>query len=72
MKAQQAGLEAAEASVKTARAGHYPTLGLSASYGKAITGLYDPAFIGANKANTSVGAVSYTHLDVYKRQVLSK
>jgi outer membrane protein len=55
LKAQQAGLEAAEAGVKTARAGHYPTLGLSASYGKAITGLYDPAFIGANKANTSVG-----------------
>ena len=55
LKSQQANLEASEASVKTARAGHYPTLGLSASYGKAITGLYDPAFIGANKASTSVG-----------------
>ena len=55
LKAQQAGLLASEAGVKTARAGHYPTLGLSASYGKAIPGLYDPAFIGANKASTSVG-----------------
>ena len=55
LKAQRAGLDASEASVKTARAGHYPTLGLTASYGKAITGLYDPAFIGANKASTSVG-----------------
>ena len=56
LKAQEANLEAAEAGVKTARAGHYPTLGLQASYGKAIPGLYDnPAFIGDNKANTSVG-----------------
>ncbi|WP_330946517.1 TolC family outer membrane protein [Thermomonas sp. LB-4] len=56
LKAQEANLEAAEAGVKTARAGHYPTLGLQASYGKAIPGLYDnPAFTGANNANTSVG-----------------
>ena len=56
LKAQEANLEAAEAGVSTARAGHYPTLGLQASYGKAIPGLYDnPSFIGANKANTSVG-----------------
>lgn len=55
LQAQQASLEAAEASVATARAGHYPTVGLSASYGKAITGLYDPAFIGPNHASTSVG-----------------
>ncbi|MDE2407114.1 MAG: TolC family outer membrane protein [Xanthomonadaceae bacterium] len=55
LKAQRAGLEASEAGVKTARAGHYPTLGLTASYGKALPGLYDPAFIGANKASTSVG-----------------
>lgn len=55
LKAQQASLDAAESSVATARAGHLPTLGLQASYGKAITGLYDPAFIGANKASTSVG-----------------
>ena len=55
LKAQQASLEAAEASVGVARAGHLPTLGLQASYGKAIPGLYDPAFIGANKATTSVG-----------------
>lgn len=56
LKAQEANLEAAEAGVNTARAGHYPTLGLQASYGKAIPGLYDnPAFTGANKANTSVG-----------------
>lgn len=56
LKAQEANLEAAEAGVSTARAGHYPTLGLQASYGKAIPGLYDnPAFIGDNKATTSVG-----------------
>ena len=56
LKAQEANLEAAEAGVSTARAGHYPTLGLQASYGKAIPGLYDnPAFVGANNANTSVG-----------------
>lgn len=56
LKAQQANLEAAEASVATARAGHYPTLGLQASYGKAIPGLYDnPAFVGPNNANTNVG-----------------
>lgn len=55
LKAQQSSLDAAESSVATARAGHLPTLGLQASYGKAITGLYDPAFIGANKASTSVG-----------------
>ena len=56
LKAQEANLEVAQAGVKTARAGHYPTLGLQATYGKAIPGLYDnPAFIGENKANTSVG-----------------
>lgn len=55
LKAQEASLEAAEAGVSTARAGHYPTLGLQASYGKAIPGLFDPAFVGANKASTSVG-----------------
>lgn len=55
LKAQQASLDAAEASVGAARAGHLPTLGLQASYGKAIPGLYDPAFVGANKATTSVG-----------------
>lgn len=55
LKAQQASLDAAESSVAAARAGHLPTLGLQASYGKAIPSLYDPAFIGANKATTSVG-----------------
>lgn len=55
LQAQQANLEASEASVASARAGHLPTLGLSASYGKAITGLYDPAYVGANKGNTNVG-----------------
>lgn len=56
LKAQEANLEAAEAGVSTARSGHYPTLGLQASYGKAIPGLYDnPSFIGDNKATTSVG-----------------
>lgn len=56
LKAQEAQLDAAKASVTTARSGHLPTLGLQASYGKAIPGLYDnPAFVGANEANTSVG-----------------
>lgn len=56
LKAQAADLEAAEHNVATARSGHYPTLGLRASYGKAIPGLYDnPAFFGNNDANTSVG-----------------
>lgn len=56
LKAQAADLEAAEHNVETARSGHYPTLGLRASYGKAIPGLYDnPAFFGNNDANTSVG-----------------
>ena len=56
LKAQAADLEAAEHSVATARSGHYPTLGLRASYGKAIPGLYDnPSFFGNNDANTSVG-----------------
>ena len=53
--AQRANLEAAEHNVGTARAGHYPTVGLRASYGKAIPGLYDPDFIGRNEASTSVG-----------------
>ena len=55
LKAQQANLEAAEHGVGTARAGHYPTVGLRASYGKAIPGLYDPDFVGRNEASTSVG-----------------
>lgn len=56
LKAQAADLEAAQHSVATARSGHYPTIGLRASYGKAIPGLYDnPAFFGDNNANTSVG-----------------
>jgi outer membrane protein len=56
LKAQAADLEAAEHNIATARSGHYPTLGLRASYGKAIPGLYDnPAFFGDNDANTSVG-----------------
>ena len=56
LKAQAADLEAAEHNVGTARSGHYPTLGLRASYGKAIPGLYDnPSFFGNNDANTSVG-----------------
>jgi outer membrane protein len=56
LKAQAADLEAAEHNVATARSGHYPTLGLRASYGKAIPGLYDnPSFFGNNDANTSVG-----------------
>jgi outer membrane protein len=56
LKAQAADLEAAEHNVATARSGHYPTLGLRASYGKAIPGLYDnPSFFGNNDANSSVG-----------------
>jgi len=55
LQAQQANLEAAEAAVATARSGHYPTLDLRASYGKALTGLYDPPFLGPNHATTSVG-----------------
>ena len=56
LKAQAADLEAAEHNIATARSGHYPTIGLRASYGKAIPGLYDnPAFFGNNDANTSVG-----------------
>jgi outer membrane protein len=56
LKAQAADLEAAEHNIATARSGHYPTLGLRASYGKAIPGLYDnPSFFGNNDANTSVG-----------------
>ena len=56
LQAQAADLEAAEYNIATARSGHYPTLGLRASYGKAIPGLYDnPAFFGNNDANTSVG-----------------
>ena len=56
LKAQAADLEAAEHNVATARSGHYPTLGLRASYGKAIPGLYDnPSFFGNIDGNTSVG-----------------
>jgi outer membrane protein len=55
LKAQEADLEAAEANVETARSGHYPTLGLRASYGKAIPGLYDPDFVGSNRDSTNVG-----------------
>ena len=56
LKAQAADVEAAEHNVATARSGHYPTLGLSASYGKAIPGLYgNPEFSGSNNASTSVG-----------------
>lgn len=55
LQSQEAKLDAAEADVATARAGHYPTLGLQASYGKALTGLYDPPFLGPNTASTSVG-----------------
>ena len=56
LKAQAADLEAAEANVATARSGHYPTLGLGASYGKAIPGLYgNPDFSGSNRASTNVG-----------------
>ena len=56
LKAQAADVEAAEANVATARSGHYPTLGVRASYGKAIPGLYgNPEFSGSNDASTSVG-----------------
>ncbi|SHE95034.1 TolC family outer membrane protein [Thermomonas hydrothermalis] len=55
LQAQQASLEAAEANVGVARAGHLPSLGLQATYGKAIPSLYDPPFLGSNKASTSVG-----------------
>ena len=56
LKAQKADLESAEANVATARSGHYPTLGLRASYGKALPGLYgNPEFIGNNDASTSIG-----------------
>ena len=55
LQAQQADLDAAEANVATARAGHYPTVGLRATYGKALPGLYDPPIVGSNDASTSVG-----------------
>ncbi|MFT4180209.1 MAG: TolC family outer membrane protein [Thermomonas sp.] len=55
LKAQAADLEAAEASVATARSGHLPTLGLQASRSKAIPSFYDPDFTGSNKASNSVG-----------------
>ena len=55
LKAQEADLEAAEASVSTARSGHFPTLGLSASYGKAMPSLYDPDFVGPNDATSRIG-----------------
>jgi outer membrane protein len=55
LKAQRADLEAAEANVATARSGHYPTLGLRASYGKALPGVFDPPLVGANDASTTVG-----------------
>ncbi len=55
LKSREAGLDAAESNVASARAAHYPTVGLQATYGKAIPGLYDPPFAGVNKANTSVG-----------------
>ncbi|GAA5004171.1 TolC family outer membrane protein [Pseudoluteimonas lycopersici] len=57
LQAQRADLEAAEASVGTARSGHLPTLGLSASYGKALPSLYNnPDFgSGPNEATSSVG-----------------
>ena len=55
LNAQKADLDAAEANVGTARSGHYPTLGLRASYGKALPGLYgNPEFSG-DKTSTSVG-----------------
>ena len=55
LNAQKADLAAAEANVGTARSGHYPTLGLRASYGKALPGLYgNPEFSG-DKTSTSVG-----------------
>ena len=55
LKAQQADLEAAEANVATARSGHLPTLGMTATYGKAIPGVFDPDFVGSNEATSSVG-----------------
>jgi outer membrane protein len=56
LQAQRADLEAAEANVTTARSGHLPTLGLQASYGKAIPSLFDPDFgPGPNEASSSVG-----------------
>jgi outer membrane protein len=55
LQAQRADLEAAEAGVTTARSGHLPTLGLSASYGKALPSLYDPDFVGPNDATSRVG-----------------
>ncbi len=57
LKAQAADLEAAEANVATARSGHYPTLGLSTSYGRAIPGLYgNPEFNNnISKTSSSIG-----------------
>ena len=55
LQAQRADLEAAEANVTTARSGHLPTLGLSATYGKAIPSVFDPDFVGSNDATSSVG-----------------
>lgn len=55
LQAQRADLEAAEANVSTARSGHLPTLGLSATYGKAIPSVFDPDFVGSNDATSSVG-----------------
>lgn len=55
LQAQRANLDAAEASVSTARSGHLPTLGLSAGYGKALPSLYDPDFVGDNDATSRVG-----------------
>ena len=55
LKAQEADLEAAEHNVGTARSGHYPTVGLRASYGKALPGMFDPPYVGSNEASTSVG-----------------
>ncbi|MFT3897863.1 MAG: TolC family outer membrane protein [Thermomonas sp.] len=55
LQAQRADLEAAEAGVSTARSGHLPTLGLSASYGKALPSLYDPDFVGPNDSTSRVG-----------------
>ena len=55
LQAQRADLEAAEANVGTARSGHLPTLGLTASYGKAIPSLFNPDFgPGPNEASSSV------------------
>ena len=55
LQAQRSSLEAAEADVSTARSGHLPTLGLTASYGKAIPGVYDPDFVGSNYSTGTVG-----------------